>query len=423
LAPTPSPERVLHRGTETEVLPQPRFWRALDRRLFGLLQDHLEGSPVRLRFWDGVQRTVGAGSPAATVAIRDRRTLLRLLWDPELHFGEAYTNGSLRVEGDLVAFLESLFRDWNESPGGRCRMALTASRGGSSRDDVHHHYDLGNDFYRLWLDARLVYTCAYFRTTEETLEEAQEAKLDLVCRKLALRPGERVLEAGCGWGSLALHMARRYGVTVRAYNVSHEQIRHARRAAEDEGLSGRVEFIEDDFREMRGQADAFVSVGMLEHAGRAGYPALGEVIHRCLDARHGRGLLHFIGRTRRRPLSPWVAKRIFPGAYAPTLAEVTDTVLAPFDLCVQDVENLRRHYAKTLEHWLQRFEAAAGVVERMFDERFVRAWRLYLAGSLASFATSYLQLYQVTFARGESTLVPWTREHLYSPQGPSRGTL
>lgn len=414
MALSPSPGRVL--DGDTAARPAPRLWRALDRRLFTLLQDHLEGCPVRLRFWDGTE--LSSERPAATVSIRDRRTLLRRLWDPELHFGEAYEKGTLTLEGDLLAFLEPLFRRWNEPPGGRLRLALTqAARFGSSRDDVHRHYDLGNDFYRLWLDERLVYTCAYFTTPESTLEQAQEAKLDLVCRKLALRPGERVLEAGCGWGALALYMARHYGVTVRAYNISREQIQHARRAAQDEGLARRVEFVEDDFREMRGRADAFVSVGMVEHAGRARYRGLGEVIDRCLDGQHGRGLLHFIGRTRPRPLNPWIAKRIFPGAYPPTLAEVSDQVLAPFDLCVQDVENLRRHYASTLAHWLRRFEAAAGAVETMFDERFVRAWRLYLAGSLASFETSYLQLYQVTFARGGSDRVPWTREHLYGRPG------
>jgi cyclopropane-fatty-acyl-phospholipid synthase len=218
-------------------------------------------------------------------------------------------------------------------------------------------------------------------------------------------------------------MARHYGVTVKAYNVSREQIRHARQVAKEAGLDGRVEFIEEDFREMRGPADAFVSVGMIEHAGRGRYRALGEVIDRCLEARQGRGLLHFIGRTQRRPLNAWVGKRIFPGAYPPTLAEVTEQVLTPFDLSLLDVENLRRHYAKTLEHWLRRFEAAAATVETLFDENFVRAWRLYLAGSQASFTTSYLQLYQVTFARGESELVPWTREHLYSAPGRSRGSL
>jgi cyclopropane-fatty-acyl-phospholipid synthase len=354
----------------------------------------------------------------ATLTIQDRPTLLNLLWDPERHFGDAYVDGRITVEGDLFAFLEPIFRSWEDTPGGRFRLALARlTRFGSSRGDIHHHYDIGNDFYRLWLDSQLVYTCAYFPTPTTTLEEAQEAKLDLVCRKLGLRPGERVVEAGCGWGALALHMARHHGVTVKAYNISREQVRHARQAAAAAGLAHRVEFIEDDFREMRGPADAFVSVGMIEHAGRGRYRALGQVIDRCLDRGHGRGLLHFIGRTRRRPLNPWTVRRIFPGAYPPTLAEVTEQVLAPRELSVLDVENLRLHYAKTLEHWRTRFEAAAGAIEEMFDARFVRTWRLYLAGSQASFATSFLQLYQVTFARPRNNEIPWTRAQLYARDG------
>ena len=228
----------------------------------------------------------------------------------------------------------------------------------AARENVHQHYDLGNEFYRLWLDREMVYTCAYFPEPDCALEEAQIAKMDLVCRKLGLRPGERVIEAGCGWGSLALFMAREYGVTVRAFNISAEQIAYARDRAKAERLLDRVEFVEGDYREVRGECDAFVSVGMLEHVGLADYPTLGGVIDRSLTE-PGRGLLHFIGRNRPGPLNPWIRKRIFPGAYPPILAEVFGNVLEPWDLSVLDVENLRLHYAATLAHWRRRFDAAA----------------------------------------------------------------
>ena len=182
----------------------------------------------------------------------------------------------------------------------------------------------------------MAYTCAYFPTPGATLEDAQIAKMDRVCRKLALRPGERVLEAGCGWGGLALHMARHYGVTVRALNVSADQIAYARERLRAERLGDRVEFVEDDYRHVRGQFDVFVSVGMLEHVGAADYSTLGAVIDRTLTDR-GRGLLHFIGRNRPSPLNPWIRRRIFPGAYPPALAEVCDRVLGPWDLSVTDV--------------------------------------------------------------------------------------
>jgi len=255
----------------------------------------------------------------------------------------------------------------------------------------------------------MVYTCAYFPEPEAGLERAQQAKMELVCRKLRLEPGETVVEAGCGWGALALHMARRYGVSVKAYNLSHEQIRYARERTAEQGLDRRVEFIEDDYRNIRGRFDAFVSVGMLEHVGLENYAALGATIDRSLVAGRGRGLLHFIGRNRQLPLNPWIVKRIFPGAYPPTLAETVDGVLAPRDFSVLDVENLRLHYAKTLEHWASRFEAAFDRVAAVQGEVMARAWRLYLAGSLAAFRTGSLQLFQVVFARGRDNGIPWRR--------------
>jgi cyclopropane-fatty-acyl-phospholipid synthase len=257
----------------------------------------------------------------------------------------------------------------------------------------------------------MVYTCAYFPTREATLEQAQLAKMEHVCRKLALAPGERVVEAGCGWGALALYMARHHGVSVRSFNISREQIELARQQARREGLEDRVEFVEDDYRNISGHYDAFISVGMLEHVGRDHYGDLGRVINRCLPE-HGRGLVHSLGRNRPRQFNAWMGKYIFPGAHIPSLREMLE-ILEPHDLSVLDVENLRLHYAETTRQWLERFERSADRVATMFDERFVRAWRLYLASSTASFSTGSLQLFQVLFARGRHNDIPWTRAHLY----------
>jgi len=257
----------------------------------------------------------------------------------------------------------------------------------------------------------MAYTCAYYPTPEATLDEAQVAKMDHVCRKLRLRSGESVVEAGCGWGTLALHMARHYGVRVRAFNISHQQIVYARERALREGLSALVEYVEDDYRNVSGHYDAFVSVGMLEHVGVADYATLGQVVQRSLGGR-GRGLIHSIGRNYPAPLQPWIEKRIFPGAYPPTLSEMAP-IFEPWNLSILDVENLRLHYAQTLRDWLVLYESAAARVREMFDEKFVRMWRLYLAGSVAAFTTGTLQLFQVVFAPGESNDVPWTRAHLY----------
>jgi cyclopropane-fatty-acyl-phospholipid synthase len=371
------------------------------------IQKFVQDAPIRFVLWDGFELPSPSGAPVATMLFKERSALYGWMWDPELNFGETYMAGLVDIQGDLLALLEAIYRAFSR-PRRPWYLWQKSNDTRAARENVHHHYDIGNDFYRLWLDEEMVYTCAYFPTPDASLEEAQTAKLDLVCRKLDLKPGERVVEAGCGWGSLALFMARHYGVRVRAFNISSEQIAYARERAAAEGLTDRVEFIQDDYRHVQGAYDAFVSIGMLEHVGAADYPTLGRVIDRTLTP-NGRGLLHFIGRDQPAPLSPWIRKRIFPGAYAPTLPEVFERVLEPYSLSVLDVHNLRWHYAKTLEHWRVRFEDASRQAQSMFDERFVRAWRLYLTGSQASFSTGWLQLFQVLFERGHTPAAPWTR--------------
>jgi cyclopropane-fatty-acyl-phospholipid synthase len=397
----------------------PRPVRPLDRWLVSLVRKGMGPLPARMVLWDGSVWPLDTEprEPVADLLMRDRRALFGLVRHPSLSFGESYMTGGIEVRGDLLAFLEAVYRRWEHTPyAGRPRQPWKRASSNTvraARENVHHHYDLGNEFYRLWLDPELLYTCAYYPTPTATLEEAQVEKMEQVCRKLRLRAGERVLEAGCGWGSLALYMARTRGVTVRACNLSREQISHARERARAEGLADRVEFVEDDYRNMVGTYDAFVSVGMLEHVGAAHYAALGGLIDRALRREGGRGLLHFIGRDRPGELNPWIRKRIFPGAYPPVLREVLAAILEPWRFSVLDVENMRLHYARTLGHWRERFEVTASRVAALFDDAFVRTWRLYLAGSQASFTTGYLQLFQLTFARTGENDVAWTRAELY----------
>ena len=389
----------------------------------GLLRHLLHSlgdAPLRIRLGDREPvSTVGADG-AAGIRIANWSTLVKLFINPDLYFGDAYTDGLIEVDGNLVKLLETVFlhRRGASVPffGGRSRLAGWMDRSrpntrSSARRNIHQHYDIGNEFYRLWLDPRMVYTCAYFPDPAMTLEAAQVAKMDHVCRKLRLNPQDTVVEAGCGWGALALHMAARYGARVKAFNISREQIEYARASARASGVERHIEFIEDDYRNIDGRYDAFVSVGMLEHVGRDHHRELGRVIDRCLH-RNGRGLIHSIGQSRGVALNPWIEKRIFPGACPPTLSEMA-AMLESQAFSVTDVENLRLHYALTLEHWLRHFEDARERVCAMFDERFVRAWRLYLAGSLAAFRTGELQLYQVVFTRDTSNDVPWTRAHLH----------
>ena len=381
---------------------------------------HAMGGPqIGVQFWDGQQLEEKKNNALPQMRIRDRGAFWRLLINPGLNFGDDYSAGRIEVEGGLVAFLENVYRAEDNVPGSikQLRRLVNAFRHfqgnklSRARDNIYHHYDIGNDFYRLWLDKEMVYTCAYFSPEAQTLEAAQTAKMDHVCRKLRLKPGESVVEAGCGWGSLARHMAKHYGVKVRAFNISHEQIVYARDRARAEGLDSQIEYVEDDYRNISGRYDAFASVGMLEHVGLKHYRELGEVVDRSLKET-GRGLVHSIGQNQSRPTTGWTQKRIFPGGYPPTLREMM-AIFEPNSFSILDVENLRLHYARTLEHWLERFEQHLDQVRGMYDECFVRAWRLYLSGSIANFTTGNLQLYQVLFSRQQNNDVPLTRDYLY----------
>ena len=379
------------------------------------------GNPrVQFELWNGERVSAPGVTPVATLRVPDRASLLKLCTDPDLQFGELYSERRIDVEGDFLAFLEDIYRGKPADSNAIAVLRRIAARLHrrpansleGSKHNIHTHYDIGNEFYSLWLGRTMAYTCAYFPTPDATLDEAQVAKFDHVCRKVCLQPGEHVIEAGCGWGGLAMHMARHHGVKVRAFNISREQIAFARERAKTEGLNGQVEFIEGDYRNISGQCDAFVSVGMLEHVGVENYPDFGRVIDRVLTRNGGRGLIHTIGRNIAKPMHRWIDRRIFPGGNPPSLKQMMD-IFEGSDFSVLDVENLRLHYARTLQLWHELYEQNIDQVQRMFDERFVRMWRLYLLGSRAAFTSGELQLFQVVFARRTNNDVPMTREHLH----------
>lgn len=397
----------------------------LERKLLTNLHRLVGAPPIRLKLWDGF--AVGLDGARYTIEILDRRALYLLMLSPNVNFGELYSAGRVRVQGNLSDMLVEVYRHMervrNTWPGWLAALWGNRARHGAdldgARHNIHHHYDIGNDFYRLWLDrAEMQYTCAYFESPELTLEQAQLAKLEHVCRKLRLRPGQEVIEAGCGWGGLARYMARHYGVRVRAFNISREQIAYARAQAEREGLSDRVEYVEDDYRNITGRCDVFVSVGMLEHVGPANYAALAGVVRRTLKP-EGLGLIHTIGRNRPGAVNGWIEKRIFPGSYVPSITELM-RLFEEGGYSVLDVENLRLHYARTLEHWQQRYLAAREQVRADFDDNFARAWELYLAGARAGFIAGTMQLFQVVFAPADSNRLPDSRRDLYeTPAAPA----
>ncbi len=397
---------------------------ALDRWMARKMLEVVHNPPIELKLWDGEPVTPPVDRPVARLQYHNRGAMLKTIVNPELYFGDLYSSGQVSFSGDLVHFSEIIYTNLQDhGRGGWLRQLILwlghrriANSTDKARDNIYHHYDIGNDFYRLWLDSEeMQYTCAYFSDPAMTLEQAQVAKLHHVCRKLQLKPGDSVVEAGCGWGGLALFMARHYGVNVRAYNISKEQVAYAHQRAEKEGLAGQVQYVLDDYRNIDGEYDAFVSVGMLEHVGKHDFASLGMVIDRCLKP-EGRGLIHSIGRNRPAPMNAWIERRIFPGAYPPSLMEMME-IFEPRRLSVLDVENLRLHYARTLEHWLARYDAHSDEIRAMMDKEFVRAWRLYLAGSVAAFRVGELQLFQVVFARARNNALPWSRAYIDAGRG------
>jgi cyclopropane-fatty-acyl-phospholipid synthase len=405
---------------EGNALPAAGTPSAADHFVAGQILNMLGHPEIRLQLWDHTEPGRDGHPSWPVLRFMDRGALYGVLKNSELRFGDLYSDGRIEIEGELPAFLESVYRGMQRKGGpGRARrwidwLSRRIRRNTIRRaaGNIHHHYDIGNDFYRLWLDpSYMQYTCAYYPDPAMSLDQAQEAKLHHVCRKLQLRPGDTVVEAGCGWGGLARFMAEQYGVKVRAFNISQEQVAYATEKAKRDGLSQQVEYVLDDYRNITGRYNVFVSVGMLEHVGVEQYPELGRVIRDCLR-QPGRGLIHSIGRNRPRPLNAWIERRIFPGAYPPSLQEAAQ-IFEPNGLSVLDVENLRLHYALTLRDWLQRYQQHEEQVRETFDERFMRAWRLYLAGSLAAFSVGELQLFQWVFTQAGNNTIPWSRSHLY----------
>ncbi|MDR9423992.1 MAG: cyclopropane-fatty-acyl-phospholipid synthase family protein [Marinobacter sp.] len=378
--------------------------------------------PVRFRLWNGDTIEPEDGEADFTLQLTDPKALISLASNPNLAFGDLYSAGRLQLlDGNLPDLTETLYRHvhrgmqtWPGWLGKLWSNHVPRSTGiDEAKENIHHHYDLGNEFYRLWLDqAEMQYTCAYYENADATLEQAQLAKLEHVCRKLRLKPGMTVVEAGCGWGGLARYMARNYGVKVQAYNISHEQVSYAREEATRQQLDHLIDYIEDDYRNINGEYDAFVSIGMLEHVGKENYQVLSDLIKANLKP-DGLALLHSIGRNRPMPTNAWIEKRIFPGAYPPSIKEFMGICEAN-DFSVMDVENLRLHYAQTLTHWKERFDQHEDQVIGMYGEHFTRAWRMYLSGSIGAFRAGSLQLFQVLFSHEENNHIPESRRDLYT---------
>ncbi|MDP2079471.1 MAG: cyclopropane-fatty-acyl-phospholipid synthase family protein [Pseudotabrizicola sp.] len=367
----------------------------------------------------------GEGSKV-TLQIKDAATVRRLIFDPELAVGESYTNGALSIAGDdvqgLLGIVVGNFRQADVLPVParifaamrhvRRRLDQSNPETGARRN-VAHHYDLTPAIYDLFLDADRQYSCAYFTDTTMSLDAAQAAKKAHIARKLLISPGMRVLDIGCGWGGLALTLARDHGAQVTGITLSQEQLAIARDRADAAGLADRVSFKLIDYRAMTGQFDRIVSVGMFEHVGAPNFATFFNVVRDRLTE-DGVALIHTIGRTAPpNATNPWIAKYIFPGGYVPSLSEVAQAI-QDSGLRIGDIECLRLHYAMTLRCWFDRFSAKVDTAAALKDQRFVRMWRYYLAASEQTFRHGPQDVFQFQLCRRPDA-VPITRDYLYPP--------
>jgi cyclopropane-fatty-acyl-phospholipid synthase len=375
------------------------------------------------------RRHVFAGAPGPTVTMRltDRALYRKLVFNPELHAGEAYMDGRLCFEeGSGLRDFLTLFSVNRLTLGSyplqralrwvshAFRRFQQANPVGKARRNVAHHYDLGNDLYRLFLDEGLQYSCAYFLHDNETLEEAQRNKLRLIAAKLDLKPGLKILDIGSGWGELALYLASIEDIDVTGVTLSEEQHALSNTRAQQLGLSDRVRFHLCDYREVSGRFDRIVSVGMFEHVGVQHYPEFFAKANALLRD-DGVMLLHSIGHmSPPGTASPWLRKYIFPGAYSPALSEVF-TAVEQASLWVTDLELLRLHYARTLQHWYRRFEANRAKIPAMYDERFCRMWEFYLLSAEMMFLTGSQLVFQMQLARKRDA-VPVVRDYITDVQ-------
>ncbi|HEY8288122.1 MAG TPA: cyclopropane-fatty-acyl-phospholipid synthase family protein [Acetobacteraceae bacterium] len=380
---------------------------------------------LKVRWPDGGSDTYGGGAgPEAGLALTSSAAVRRLLFNPSLATGELYMDGGLVPDGcgiyDVLEVLVSNLQANHASlPAVRLHTAFgTIKRrldqynpARRAQRNVAHHYDLNGRLYSLFLDRDRQYSCAYFPRGDETLEEAQAAKKRHIAAKLCLtRPDLEVLDVGCGWGGLALTLARDYGARVTGITLSHEQLTEARNRAIAEGLQDRVDFQLMDYRAVQRDYDRIVSVGMFEHVGVNHYRTFFSVLGRCLRP-DGLALLHAIGRSDGPgSTNPWIKKYIFPGGYCPALSEVLPRI-EHSGLVATDVEVLRLHYAETLRNWRRRFIANQDAIATLYDERFCRMFEFYLCGSELAFRREGHMVFQVQLAH-EQTAVPLTRDYI-----------
>lgn len=367
--------------------------------------------------WDGEKIIVGKGEPKFTINIKNPLKKIDLINSTSLAFGEEYMNGNVEFEGDLYTILEVILRHINKFSTkfeNLPKIFHKATNKAKQKEEVASHYDIGNDFYSLWLDKTLSYSCGYFQNNNDTLYDAQMNKLNHILKKLNLKEGLSLLDIGCGWGGLLIEAAKQYKIKGLGITLSEEQYSSFKERIKEERLEGYLEVRLMDYRDLKKSKlkfDRVVSVGMIEHVGRPNYGLFFENVNAVLQE-SGLFLLHYISTLKESEGDAWIKKYIFPGGVIPTLREII-YISAEYDYHTIDVESLRMHYTRTLLEWYKNFQGNEEKIKEMFDEKFVRMWRLYLCACAAAFNNGIVDLHQILFSKGTNNNLPSTRKYLY----------
>lgn len=356
---------------------------------------------------------IGEGEPKFKVKFKKELSITDLMQSTSLALGEAYMRGDLIIEGDLYHALDCFLGQMSKFQTDKKSLKKLIFSSNSKRNqkkEVSSHYDIGNDFYKLWLDDSLSYSCAYFKNDTDSLNEAQQNKIERILKKLDLKPEMKLLDIGCGWGSLLIQAVKEYNVTGQGITLSQEQYNGFTKRIKEEGLTSQISVKILDYRDLQKQNwqfDRIVSVGMIEHVGRDNYDLFLSNVNSVLKPQ-GIFLLHYISALKEYHGDAWIKKYIFPGGMVPSLREIIH-ICAEYNFYTLDVESLRRHYNKTLLHWYHNFNEHRNEIEIMMGTEFTRMWELYLCACAATFHNGIIDLHQILISKGINNDLPMTR--------------
>jgi len=392
------------------------FFMDINKSFYKTIFKNIFVDTFTVKYWDGEEEIYGTGKSKFKVIFNEPISKVDFINDPSMAFGEGFMFKKVEIEGNLQKVIESLFNNENSfvrkaNPMGKALKSITNNIQ-KSKKNIEHHYDIGNDFYKLWLDDTMTYSCGYFKSLEDSLLDAQRNKVEHILKKLYLSEGDSLLDIGCGWGELIIEAAKKYRVKAMGITLSSEQFERVKERIVKEGLGDLVEVELLDYRELNNRKfNRVVSVGMAEHLGKKCINEYFETVNKLLY-KGGLSLLHTITGIGENGTNTWVNKYIFPGGYIPNIKELANG-MTDQEFKLIDAENLRIHYALTLENWAINFEKALPEIKKTNDEVFIRMWRLYLNTFAANFRTGNIDIHQFLFSKGQNDGLPLTRKYIY----------